>query len=246
MEKGEAAVKEVMEYAGADANVELLQIDVGSDESVQKAATALKEKDVKLTAIVNNAGTGIAHGVSDEMILNVNTLGPKRVVDALQSFLDPAGSKIINVGSGAGPMYVRNQPKERIEKFVSDNWTWDEIKAEVDKGCPEGDPSHGMAGMGAYGLSKALLACYTMVLAKELKEKNVCVYCLTPGFIATNITKGFTGSKPVEEGTVSLRHCLFEAKPEESGWFFGSDAKRSPMHFLRNPGDPVFDGKVNL
>lgn len=100
-EKGEAAVKDVLEYAGADAKVELLQIDVASDESVQKAADSLKDKDVKLTAIVNNAGTGLAHGSSDEMILNVNVLGPKRVVDAFQSFLDPAGSRIVNVGSGA-------------------------------------------------------------------------------------------------------------------------------------------------
>lgn len=245
-EKGEAAVKDVKEYAGPEAMVELLQIDVGSDESVQKAAASLKEKNVKLTAIVNNAGTGLSHGSSDEMVLNVNILGPKRVVDSFQSLLDPSGSRIVNVGSGSGPLYVNKQPKDRMEKFLNENITWDEIQAEVEKGCQEGDPAYGAAGMGAYGLSKALLSSYTMLLARELKEKNVLVYCLTPGYIETAITAAWGGGKPPEEGTVSIRHCLFEAKPEVSGWFFGSDAKRSPLHVLRNPGEPVFDGKVTL
>lgn len=245
VDKGEAAVKDVKEYAGAEAMVELLQIDVGSDESVQKAAASLKDKDVKLTAIVNNAGTGLSHGSSDEMIMNVNVIGPKRVVDSFQSLLDPAGSRIVNVGSGAGPMYVNKQPTERMKKFLNENITWEEIQGELDRGCPESDPAN-MGGMGSYGLSKALLSSYTMLLARELEEKNVSAFCLTPGYIDTAITAGFGGGKPVEEGTVSIRHCLFETKPEESGWFFGSDAKRSPLHFLRNPGDPVFDGNVTL
>ncbi|CAJ1963538.1 unnamed protein product [Cylindrotheca closterium] len=244
VDKGQAAVKDVLDYAGADAKVELVQIDVGNDESVQKAAASLKDKGIKLTAIVNNAGTGLAHGSSDEMVLNVNVMGPKRVVDAFSPLLDPAGSKIVNVGSGAGPMYVKKQTLKRTKFFVNPNITWEEIQAEVEKGCTKDDPGHGP--MGSYGLSKALVASYTMLLAREMKDKNVSAFCLSPGYIDTAITAGFDGGKPVEEGTVSIRHCLFEAKPEESGWFFGSDAKRSPLHFLRNPGEPVFDGQINL
>jgi carbonyl reductase 1 len=244
VEKGEAAVKEVKEHAGADANVELLQVDVGNDDSVQKAANVLKEKGVILTAIVNNAGTGLAHGVTDEMVMNVNLMGPKRVVDSFQGLLDPAGSKIVNVGSGAGPMYVRVQPVERQTKLCSPDVTWEEIKANYDRGVPPEDPANG--GMASYGLSKALLSDYTMLLARELASKNVLAYCLSPGYIETNITSGFGGNKkPVEEGTVSIRYCLFEAGKEETGWFFGSDAKRSPLHFMRNPGEPAFDGVVD-
>jgi len=243
-EKGEAAIKDVKEYAGADANVELLQIDVGSDDSVQKAAASLKERDVKLTAIVNNAGTGLAHGSSDEMILNVNVMGPKRIVDSFQSLLDPAGSKIVNVGSGAGPMYVATQPVDRKKKFCNPEVTWEEIQAELDSGVPKEDPAHG-SGMGSYGLSKALVSCYTMMLARDFAATNVSAFCLTPGYIETAITAGWPGGKPVEEGTISIRHCLFEAGKEESGWFFGSDAKRSPLHVMRNPGEQAFDGKVD-
>ena len=244
-EKGEAAIKAVKEYAGTDAKVELLQIDVSSDDSVQKAAASLKDRGVKLTAIVNNAGTGLAHGSSDDMILNVNVMGPKRVVDSFQSLLDPEGSRIVNVGSGSGPMYVNKQPLDRKQKFCNPDITWEDIQAELDRGCPEEDPAHRAMGMGSYGLSKALLSCYTMLLARELAAKNVSAFCLTPGYIDTAITAGWDGGKPVEEGTVSIRHCLFDAGKDESGFFFGSDAKRSPLHVLRSPGEPVFDGKVD-
>merc|ERR1712232_1243696 len=97
-EKGATAVEEVKQHAGSDAKVEALQIDVGSDDSVAVAAASLREKGVKLTAIVNNAGTGLAHGVTADTVMNVNLMGPKRVVDAFRSLLDPEGSKIVNVG----------------------------------------------------------------------------------------------------------------------------------------------------
>ena len=31
---------------------------------------------------------------------------------------------------------------------------------------------------------------------------------------------------------------------EESGWYYGSDGARSPLHFMRNPGEPAYDGVV--
>jgi carbonyl reductase 1 len=244
-EKGETAVEQVKDYAGSDAQVELLQIDVGDDESVQKAVKTLKDKGITLTAIVNNAGTGLAHSTTAQTIMNVNLMGPKRVVDSFQSLLDPAGSKIVNVGSGSGPLYVIKQPVERQKKLCNPDITWEEIQAEYDRGVPKDDPAHGNMGTDHYGLSKALLTDYTMLLARELASKNVLAFCLSPGYIDTAITAGWPGGKPAEEGTVAIRHCLFEAGKEESGWFFGSDAKRSPMHFLRNPGEPVFDGVVD-
>eukprot|EP00980_Cylindrotheca_fusiformis_P001877 scaffold429_cov114-Cylindrotheca_fusiformis.AAC.4 len=244
-EKGVTAMTEIRAYAGADAKVELLRIDVEDLDSIQQAAAKLKDKGITLSAIVNNAGTGLAHGTTGEKILNVNLKGPKRVVDNFQDLLDPAGSRIVNLGSGSGPLYVKKQPVDRQKKLCNPGITWEEIKAECTRGVPEDDPAHGDQGTDHYGLSKALLAAYTMVLARELASKNVLAFCVSPGFIDTGITSGFGASKTPEEGTVSIKHCLFEAKKEESGWFFGSDAKRSPLHFFRSPGEPVFDGDID-
>ena len=51
-------------------------------------------------------------------------------------------------------------------------------------------------------------------------------------------------TKTPEEGTLAIKHCLFAAAPAESGHYLGSDAIRSPLHFMRNPGEPAYDGVV--
>ena len=43
---------------------------------------------------------------------------------------------------------------------------------------------------------------------------------------------------------MAIKHCLFTAGAECTGFYFGSDALRSPLHFMRNPGDPAWDGTM--
>ena len=259
-ERGEAAVQEVKHVAGDQAKIELIVLDVSSDESVQDAARQLHAKGVTLTALVNNAGTGagLGHGdhITDDDTLNVNLRGTKRCVDAfLDLFVTVAAAaavdggktaaKIINVSSGSGPLYVQAQPIERQKKLCHPDITWEEILQECHRGVPLDDPAHGKTGLGYYGLSKALLNSYTVLLAKQLalsdRHKNVLVFSVSPGYIATQLTSRWGGGKPVDQGTISIKHCLFEANdPVQSGWFFGSDAQRSPLHYLRNPGEPAY------
>ena len=58
----------------------------------------------------------------------------------------------------------------------------------------------------------------------------------------TNMTRGYGATKPPEEGTVSTMKCLFDELPG-NGFYYGSDGVRSPLHFMRNPGEPEYDGK---
>lgn len=231
--RGAMAVEEVKAAAGPDASIDLIQIDVSSELSVNSAAESLRGCG-GLYAIVNNAGTGFAHGTGGEELLNVNIFGAKRVVDAFLPLLSE-GSRIVNVGSGAGPSYVSKQSLELQKLLCSPDITWQQLEEILANGLQD-DSS------GGYGLSKACLASYSMLLARELP--HIRTFCLTPGFIDTAIVRGWGATKPPEEGTVSLRHCLFADLPEtSSGWFFGSDAVRSPLHFMRNPGEPAFDGQ---
>lgn len=64
---------------------------------------------------------------------------------------------------------------------------------------------------------------------------------LAVGWIKTKMTAGTAASKEPHEGTVSLKRCLFDDLPC-SGWFWGSDGKRSPLHYMRNPGEPEYNG----
>ena len=200
-----------------------------------KSAAASLSKSLgsqKLYAIVNNAGTGLAHGASVADVLDTNTRGPKRVIDNFLPLLDAESGRIVNVGSGAGPMFFDRLSRSQKERYVRP-MSEGEIEEEIARIEKLDD------GFAAYAGSKALLACYTMAFAGE--HPNLMVSILTPGYISTNMTAGLGATKSPHEGTVSLRKCLFDELPA-SGCFWGSDGKRSPLHYMRNPGDPEYDG----
>lgn len=241
LEKGTAAVKSIMDGlpASCKGKCEVVQLDTSSDESVISAAAVVKPildaEGVQLYAIVNNAGAGLGHGVAPDVVMNTNLFGPKRVVEAFMPLLSKSG-RIVNVGSGAGPMYVRECSDSVKKMLCSPEISWEQIAEHATTGLGSAADR-----MGGYGLSKALLSSYTMWLAKQHPE--ILVSCLSPGYIETGMTAGFGGGKKSpEEGTVSIRHCLFE-KLDGNGWFYGSDAIRSPLHFLRNPGEPPYKGE---
>jgi len=241
LEKGTAAVKSIMDGlpASCKGKCEVVQLDTSSDESVISAAAVVKPildaEGVQLYAIVNNAGAGLGHGVAPDVVMNTNLFGPKRVVEAFMPLLSKSG-RIVNVGSGAGPMYVRECSDSVKKMLCSPEISWEQIAEHATTGLGSAADR-----MGGYGLSKALLSSYTMWLAKQHPE--LLVSCLSPGYIETGMTAGFGGGKKSpEEGTVSIRHCLFE-KLDGNGWFYGSDAIRSPLHFLRNPGEPPYKGE---
>ena len=67
---------------------------------------------------------------------------------------------------------------------------------------------------------------YTAFLAST--HPYLKINAVSPGFID-------------KQGTFSIRHCLFNDL-NGNGWYYGSDAKRSPLHYMRNPGEPEFKG----
>ena len=228
------AVEEVKADFGD--SVEYLNIDVSNPLSVKMASEELSKRlaGEKLYAIVNNAGTGFSHGTSPAEILDTNTRGPRRVTDSFLPLLDDSCGRIVNVGSGGGPRFFEDLKSDFDKKRFLFALNEEEIEAEIKKIEAANDSSE------AYRGSKALLACYTMDVAE--KNPNIMVSITTPGWIKTAMTKDSGASKEPHEGTVSLKKCLFDDL--QSGWFFGSDGKRSPLHFMRNPGKPEYDGAL--
>ncbi|CAE8635547.1 unnamed protein product [Polarella glacialis] len=236
--KGAAAVASLALPEEAAARCTVVQLDACSDESVQAAACTVKAAlgGSPLYAVVNNAGTGLGHGVTGEGVINTNFYGPKRVCDAFIPLLDPAVGRIANVGSGAGGGYVKRLGEtDEARMLMRGDATWDELVEYVKtKMATKSLDDHGV-----YGLSKACVAAYTQFLAKT--HPGILSSCMSPGFIDTAMTKGYGANKTPEEGTPSIRKCLFE-KLEGNGWYYGSDGMRSPYHFMRNPGMDVYDG----
>lgn len=238
-ERGQAALESIQMPEGASGKIELLQVDVGDDASVA-AAAAKVGADLgggKLFALVNNAGIGLAASAGPEETVNTNFYGPKRMIDA---FLPMISDRVVNLGSGAGPGYVKKCPPVAQNALCTEPASFEAIEALLAKSEDNktglGSEADGMKG---YGPSKAMLTLYTMLLAKQHPE--ISFSCCSPGFIDTKLVAGFGATKPPEEGTVAIRKLLFE-ELGGNGWYYGSDCVRSPLHFMRNPGEPEYDG----
>ena len=229
--------------------VEVLEIDVSSDTSVTAAAALVASKSHSLYGIVNNAGVGFGVGnLSDT--LQVNTYGVRRVCEAFVPLLAPAG-RIVNITSAAGPNFVSECSPEKQAFFVDKKISWanlDSFMAEcVAIGKADEFAARGLGNGDSYGLSKACANSYTLLLASE--HPALLVSACTPGFIETDLTRAYAkahqksvadmGLKTPAEGTRSAMFALFE-ELAASGYYYGSDAKRSPLDRYRAPGAPEY------
>lgn len=190
-------------------------------------------------AIVNNAAIGFGNDLSST--LNTNVYGPKRVTEAflpvLKASSDPVDTgRIVNISSASGPMFVTKNREAGfpVAVFTDPATTWDQLQNYIDNvenliPAVEKD---------AYGLSKACLNMYTIQLAQAHPQFKI--NSCTPGFIDTDLTKGFGATNTPEMGTVSALHCLFNAEAG-TGRYYGSDAVRSPIDRYRAPGDAPYE-----
>lgn len=226
--------------------LEVLQLDVSSDTSVNAAADQTKGP---LYGLVNNAGIGGGEQPLGK-VLQVNAYGPHRVCEAFAPHLQEGG-RVVIVTSAAGPNFVNKCSPERQRFFLNEDLTWQELDQFM-QACMHAHNAAdfkalGMGSDNAYGLSKACANSFMLIFARQHPE--LIVNACTPGFIATDLTKGRAaeqgktpeeiGMKTPHEGATASLHLLFGALPA-SGWYYGSDAQRSPLHHYRAPGDPPY------
>ena len=235
--------------------VQVVELDVSSDASVSAAAARVRstaEGATPLYAVVNNAGIGL--GVVDlRAVLEVNTLGVKRVCEAFLPLLDPAAGRIVNVTSASGPNFVHECSPERQRLFVDPAVTWAQLEALIDEclglGGAEEFAAQGLGTGNAYGFSKACGNAYTMLLARE--HPSLKINACTPGFIETDLTRPYAetsgrtpqdmGMKPTSAGARAPMFLLF-GELEGNGRYYGSDAQRSPLDRYRSPGSDPYSG----
>jgi NAD(P)-dependent dehydrogenase (short-subunit alcohol dehydrogenase family) len=139
-------------------SLEVVEMDVTSDESVKAAAAAAGALDV----LVNNAAVFPEEG--DESIFEMklehfreafetNVLGVILVTRAFVPLLEKGNQpRIVNISSGAGS-----------------------VAAKEDYGYY------------AYSASKAALNMVTRALAAELRPRGICVVAMTPGWVKTEM-----------------------------------------------------------
>ncbi len=257
--KGQEAINSLVDSQPEwEDRLELIQIDVEQDVSVNSAAKEVEKKfggtPSPLYAIVNNAGIGDSM-LGLNKILQVNTYGPKRVCDAFLSLLDPSIGRVVNVTSASGPIYLAGSSEEVKKILTNPDVSWTEIEefmAECLKLSLESERTmdQGLGIGSAYGISKACTNAYSIYLARE--NPKLTINACTPGFIETDLTRPMAeansntpaemGMKSPEEGA-SASVFLLMGNLSGSGHYYGSDCVRSPLDRYRSPGDPPYTGE---
>eukprot|EP00931_Biecheleriopsis_adriatica_P023243 TRINITY_DN14721_c0_g1_i2.p1 TRINITY_DN14721_c0_g1~~TRINITY_DN14721_c0_g1_i2.p1 ORF type:complete len:284 (+),score=46.31 TRINITY_DN14721_c0_g1_i2:74-925(+) len=217
----------------------VLEMDTSKLDSVTAAAASLATQlgEQGLYAIVNNAG--IAAGSIQE-VLQTNVYGPHRVDLAFLHMLQEGG-RIVNISSGAGPRCVQSSSAERKQFFLGAQ-PWEQICGVMDelekcentakslKSIGIGSMSSSGPGDAVYGVSKALLNCYTARLAQDNPQFKI--NSCSPGAIATDLFKDYkcacilrllTASP--DKGTKAPMYLLF-AEVEGNGCFYHKSATK--------------------
>ncbi len=158
---GKAADLKALHH-GHEALLQVVEIDVTSEESVTGAASKVGALTEGLDVLVNNAAVFPEEG--DESIFDMklehfreafetNVLGVVRVTRAFVPLLEKGTNpRIVNISSGAGS-----------------------VSAKQDYGYY------------AYAASKAALNMVTRGMAAEFRPKGICVVAMTPGWVKTEM-----------------------------------------------------------
>ena len=129
LEKGKLAVETIRQEVSSKAErIEVVQIDVGNDDSCKKASKSLANLGVKLFALVNNAW--VMQTSDTNLVINTNYYGSKRVTKAMVDLIDPKG-RIFYVSSDAATMWLKLQD-DRTKRLLSNpEATFEELDKAV-------------------------------------------------------------------------------------------------------------------
>jgi NAD(P)-dependent dehydrogenase (short-subunit alcohol dehydrogenase family) len=203
-ERGEAAVKRIMDETGSDA-VGLVVGDVSSIAGVDALAHALLERVETIDVLVNNAGYMGSEPASNddglEMHFAVNVFAPWRLTRALLPALRSAEhARVLNITGGDKPAAI--DP--------------DNLQAEK-----------GFRGLMTYAHSKSATEAMSMVLAKQLEPEGVTVNVLFPGRASTAMTGSMSlGALP---GAMKLMYPLLRLMFKKDGGESAAKAARSTI-----------------
>eukprot|EP00808_Paulinella_micropora_P028767 g22100.t1 len=158
---------------------------------------------------------------------------------------------IAMVASGSAPNFVQGCSLE-VQRVLSEPESIEEYEELIQKALAAAAHSNprreitrlGLRDLDPYGFSKALVNAYTVALAKLMPHHQV--NSCSPGFIATDMTKVFgdpaaNGMKTPEEGAITPVWIATSPECTSTGWYYGSDRKRSPLFRYRSPGSAPYD-----
>ncbi len=204
---------------GSGGSASFLQVDLGSLASVRRAAGEFLERDITIDVMVNNAGVGMAKGLTDdgfEKHFAINHLGHFLLNHGLQpAFRD--GTRVVTVASAV---------HKRVDGI--------DFEAVTRKG-------RSIFRLDEYAVSKLANVLYTAELARRRSRWNT--YAVHPGFVHTKILPGwlrFMRSARLltpEQGAATVIYCATDPGLDaESGRYYTRGAQAEPSSAAEDPG----------
>ena len=203
---GQAAVQQLR--AAGLANLEAIQLDVTSPDSIRAARAAISEKTAVLDVLVNNAGISggtpqsALHATLEQLraVFETNVFG---VVGVTQAFIDLLSAapqpRIVNVSTAMASLT---------------------LYADLDNA----NFAHRYP---VYHASKTALNMYTVNLAHELRHTPFKVNAVCPGYTKTDFTD-HQGTSTVEEAGARIAKYALLGPDGPTGKYFSEEYFPAP------------------
>jgi retinol dehydrogenase 12 len=229
LEKAQPVADAIKQETG-NQNVELVQLDLGNQTSVRRAAKEILAKSIPIHGLVNNAG--ITAGLRGQKELTPEGFEPTFGTNHLGHYLftrllldrikQTPGARIVNVSSHS--------------HYMARKVNWDAFRKPP-----------GRVGLKEYEVSKLCNVLFTKELARRLQGTNVTTYALHPGRVSTEIWRRLPGPLrwiavhglrmlTPEQGAVSSLHCAASSEVgQESGLYYDEHGKpKYPSRIAQN------------
>ncbi|MBA2663588.1 MAG: SDR family oxidoreductase [Bradymonadaceae bacterium] len=212
-ERTQPVLDEIAAKAGAD-KVSFVALDLNSLASVRAAAAEILEQQPRIDVLVNNAGVGGAHGLTDdgfEQHFGINHLGHFLLTELLLDRIRAsAPSRIVTVSSRA--------------HYRARHIDFDKLKS----------PTKSVSGMPEYQVSKLANVLFSVELDRRLKGSGVSTYALHPGVVASDIWRTVPALvRPLiklfmitsEEGAYTSLHCASAPEVQDQSGLYWDRCK---------------------
>jgi NAD(P)-dependent dehydrogenase (short-subunit alcohol dehydrogenase family) len=195
-QKGYAALQE-LHSRNLPGSVEILLLDVTKDDTIESAATKVRQDHGRLDILVNNAAVApLDHTLREQMRLafDTNATGSLIMASAFTPLLkeSKASPRIVNITSGAGSIACRlnrDSPTYKLQGYQ-------------------------------YRASKAALNMITACQFVEYEPAGIKVFLFDPGFTQSNLgpyNKAENGARHPSESVMPLIDVLEGKRDHEAG-----------------------------
>uniref|UniRef100_A0A0N5A2J5 Carbonyl reductase n=1 Tax=Parastrongyloides trichosuri TaxID=131310 RepID=A0A0N5A2J5_PARTI len=209
-------LSEVGTLKDGSVNLKYHQLDITEEESCKKFVDYLKNEDIKIDVLINNAGFAFNNDATEPPLIQaketigINYYGTKRISNYLIPLISDGG-RIVNICSMCGKMpgYFS---QDKIDLFKSETFTEKDIDDFVENYISSCDPDERTFNgypCSAYRVSKVAEIALTVLHNRQLQDRNIRVIACCPGYVSTDMTN-HKGPLTVDEGTKTPLYCALD------------------------------------